>query len=104
MATDKVLIQQYFDDHLRVMQRHSALSRDWNRMRDLERDWIRLRNWSLRLFIILVVVGLVAACDSPEKRCGRWSATVDGREICAADPDCRAQMRRSDYLKLTTGV
>lgn len=52
----------------------------------------------LRILLILLVAILVG-CDSREKKCARWDATVKGYEYCAADFGCR--MTNDKYEKLT---
>ncbi len=89
-------------DQIKMQIQYDALSHDWHRLRDQDADWRSFQRIVTRAVVViaaLFVIGALTGCDSPEKRCGRWDATVQGYELCAADPDC--PMKQYNYRYLT---
>ena len=83
--------------------RYAALSADWHRLRDIARAWERFQWQTFKFaFIVLALAALfvLAACDTPEKKCTRWEATVEAWEVCALDAGCRGTMGSWDYERV----
>jgi hypothetical protein len=80
--------------------RYDALAEDWNRLRDYEREW-RIFGERVGKFVLIVVVlwlaSVLVGCDSPEKACDRWTATVKGYEYCISDPNCNLDASQYRY-------
>ncbi len=52
----------------------------------------------MKTIVLLLVAMLLISCDTSEKHCGRWTATVQGLEMCAADPKCKLSYYGYDKL------
>jgi len=88
-------------DVLQDAVRRRAIEHDWHRLRDQDAEWRLFQRIVTRVVVViaaLFVIGTLTGCDSPEKKCARWDAMVQGLELCAADPGCRMTRYKYDQL------
>jgi len=89
-------------EQYRLMRlRYEALAQDWHRLRDQDAEWRHFQRIVTRAVVVLAalfVLGALTGCDSPGRRCDRWTAAVEGHELCAASPRCRSEIDRLDYI------